>query len=288
MRILLCLLAACAAYGQSPAFEVASIKPTPRPEGGGMRVGTTGGPGTKDPGRWTCENMSFSNLVSMAFELKAFELNAPAWTNDERFNINAKVPEGATKEMFRAMLQNLLIERFGLRVHRESKEMQGFELVVMKGGPKFKESEPEPPKEAGSDQAARPPAPMMRPSIGKDGFPVMPPGASGTIMMNGRARQQWMRQPMESIARNLSYQAGKPVSDATGLKGNYDVSLYWLTESLGAAPPPPPEAGPGAPEVSGPNLFTALQEQLGLKLEPRKVSIQVLVVDQAAKVPTEN
>jgi uncharacterized protein (TIGR03435 family) len=289
---LLLILAVTAAYGQSLNFEVVSIKPAPPPEPGrGMRVGATGGPGSKNPGRWTCENMSLSNLVSNAFDLRAFQLNSPDWTNNERFNISAKVPEGATKEQFRQMMQNMLSERFGLKYHRDKKEMQGYELVVGKNGPKFKESEPEKPKDP---NAEAPPGPSFpaRPAIGKDGFPEMPAGMSGTIMMNGRARQQWVRVGMENLAANLSYQAGKPVTDATGLTGKYDLSLYWVT-SNGPPPPPPPSGAGGdiitpASDVSGPTLFTALQEQLGLRLEAKKVTIEILVVDHLAKLPSEN
>jgi uncharacterized protein (TIGR03435 family) len=290
---LLLVLAATAAYGQSVNFDVVSIKPAPPPVvGQGMRVGVTGGPGTKDPGRWTCDNLNLSNLVSMAFELRAFQLNSPDWTNNARFNINAKLPEGATKEQFRQMMQNMLIERFALKFHREQKEMQGYELLVGKNGPKFKESEPEKPKDP---NAEAPPAPgfVGRPALGKDGFPEMPPGVPGTIMMNNRARQQWVRVDMQSLAASLSYQAGKPVNDATGLKGKYDVALFWAT-SNGPPPPPPPSGGGSvdiitpASDVSGPTLFTALQEQLGLRLEAKKVTIEILVVDHVEKLPTEN
>jgi uncharacterized protein (TIGR03435 family) len=285
---LLLLLAATAAFGQSVNFEVVSIKPAPPPTPGqGMHVGVNGGPGSKDPGRWTCENMNLSNLVSMAFELRAFQLTSPDWTNNERFNITAKLPEGATKEQFREMMRNMLIERFGLKFHREQKEMQGFELVVGKNGAKFKESEPEKP----TDPDAK--APSFGAKLGKDGFPEMPPGVSGTIMMNGRARQQWVRTSMPDLAASLSYQAGKPVSDGTGLKSKYDVALFWVNGN-GAPPPPPPPGSAGAEIIStgadapGPTLFTALQEQLGLRLEAKKVTIEMLVVDHVEKSPTEN
>jgi len=290
---LLLVLAATAVYGQSLNFEVVSIKPAPPPAPGqGMRVSANGGPGSKNPGRWTCENMSLSNLVSNAFELRPFPLNAPDWTNTERFNINAKVPEGATKEQFRQMMQNMLIERFGLKFHRESKEMQGFELVVGKNGPKFKESEPEKPKDPNAEAPPGPGFPQ-RPAIGKDGFPEMPPGVQGTIMMNGRARQQWVRAGMDNLATNLSYQAGKPVSDGTGLKGKYDFALFWVT-SNGPPPPPPPAGAAGgdiltpASDVSGPTLFTAIQEQLGLRLEAKKVTIEIFAIDHIEKTASEN
>jgi uncharacterized protein (TIGR03435 family) len=286
MKTLILLASLAVASGQTLSFEVASIKPSPPPDGTGMSVYSRGGPGSKDPGMWTCHNMSLSNLVSNAFQLRAKQLIAPDWMDQQRFEITAKVPDGATKEQFSQMLQNMLIERFGLKFHREKREVQGFELVLAKNGPKFKESEPEPPKDVAADPA-RAPQPM-RPNLGADGFPTMPPGQSGMIMMNNRARSQWMRTSMDSLAVNLAYQAGKPVNDGTGLKGKYDVALYWVPDSMRTTSAP--SGGELAPpaEVAGPNLFTALQEQLGLKLDPKKVTIEVLVVDHAEKLPTEN
>jgi uncharacterized protein (TIGR03435 family) len=280
MRIAL-LLFAFAAFAQSPSFEVVSIKPSPPPEGGGMSVSSGGGPGSRDPSRWRCVNMSLSNIVHNAFELRTAELSAPEWMGDVRFDITAKVPDGATREQFREMMVNMLRERFGLKYHREKKEVAGYELVVGKGGPKFKESAPEPPK----DTNAEPPKPgAWRSTPGADGYPVLPPGVFGMSSMRGRSRAQWPRTTMSLLAANLSGQVDKPVVDATGLTGKYDVSLYWMAGWTYTAP----SSGEAASEPAGPTIFTAVQEQLGLKLEPRKVMIDVLVIDHAERSPTEN
>src|SRR5882724_6411524 len=148
--IAIAMVMACAtAYAQGsdakPTFEVATVKPSPPSDGRGMRVGCTGGPGTPDPGLWKCQNLSLSNMVTNAYNLKYYEITAPAWMNEVRFDITAKIPEGTTKEQFLLMRQNLLDERFKLMFHREKKEVPGYELVVAKNGPKLKEAVEEAP-----------------------------------------------------------------------------------------------------------------------------------------------
>src|ERR1041384_7463782 len=121
-------------------FEVASIKPgPPRIRGRPMMMGSNGGPGSKDPSQFTCSNCSVAILLQRAFSVSRYQLIAPSWVDDERFEVVAKVPSGATKEQFALMLQDLLAERFGLQFHREDKEAPIFELVIAKGGLKMKE-----------------------------------------------------------------------------------------------------------------------------------------------------
>ena len=293
IRILILLTLLPVAYGEGPNFEVASIRPAPSIDPRQlMDTRCHGGPGTKDPGRWTCANISLSNLVVTIFDLKGFQIGAVASVSRDRFTIAAKVPESTTEEQFRQMQLNLLIERFGLKFHREKREMQGYELIVAKDGPKFKESEPEPPKnpDAGPD-AVGPLLPKMK--AGKDGFPVIPPGRSLVVMTIGHARGRWIGRTMEEFATAL-FGAGlaglKPVIDGTDLKGKYDFSLDWAPDIYNSrATTPTAEGGiPAASEPSGPNIFTALQEQLGLKLQPKKVTIEILVIDHIEKTPTEN
>ncbi len=303
-------------------FEVASIKPSPPPDGMGMRVMINGGPESPDPGRFTTENMALSGLVTYAYNLKRYEYSGPSWMDGERFDILAKVPPGTTKEQFRVMLQNLLAERFKLAIHREKKDSQVYELVAAKNGPKLKESVDGPAPadaaraggpDAGASGTPPPPPPppppggMPKISMDKEGFPVLPPGVGKgrgpmTMMMNGRARSQGDGMSMDQIVTFIANQIGKPVTDGTGLKGKYDFRLMWAMESMGRGggmmPPPPPggrgEGGmgaapiPRASEDSGPTFYSALQDQLGLKLEQKKGQIDILVVDRAEKVPTEN
>jgi uncharacterized protein (TIGR03435 family) len=224
MRISKTLIVAAAmasAYAQSPAFEVASIKPSP-PDAGST-VSSGGGPGTRDPGTWRCESMTLRNIVFIAFNVRSNQLVAPGWMNEPRFDITAKVPKGATREQVYRMLQNLLIERFGLKFHQEQKEVQGYQLVVAKNGPKFRESAPEPPKDASNPEA---PAPRpAAPTLGSDGFPTVVPGVSSLTIIADHARGQWVRAPIQRLAANVERQLGAPVIDATGLKGQYDLSL---------------------------------------------------------------
>ncbi len=279
-QFVLLLAAVAAAMAQPLAFDVASIKASPpRVPGTPMRVGCTGGAETKDPGRWTCENASLSDLVSQAYDLRAYQLVAPDWMNEARFHIGATMPATTTRAQFREMLRTLLAERFGLKVHPEKKEMPGYELTVAKNGPKFKEAAPPLPEEP-DDAPRRGPGPPKR---DERGFPVLPPGRNSMAIMQGRAAAQWPNMTTEELARNLSYQAQRPVTDATGLKGKYDFAFYWITPRMVA---PTPEGD--ASDPAGPSLFAALQDQLGLKLESKKVTLDVTVVDHAEKTPTEN
>jgi uncharacterized protein (TIGR03435 family) len=288
-------------FGQSgdekPAFEVASIKPSPPPAGGRIRIGMNGGPGTPDPGRYTCTFCTLLMLITQAYDVPRFQISAPDWLDDVHFEIVAKVPRGATKEQFRLMLQTLLAERFKLTLHREKKDMPGYQLLVAKNGPKLKESMEDP--ESNADAAGPPPLPAGPPKMDKDGYPILP-HRQGTMMFMGigRARMQAEKETLEHFATQLSGLVGKPVTDATGLKGKYDFTLTFAPEPgqgfLTRLPPPPggppgPDAGtPATPQDSLPTVFTALQEQLGLKLEQKKGPVDTLVIDHAEKVPTEN
>jgi uncharacterized protein (TIGR03435 family) len=252
--ILIWLAFLSAAFSEGPAFEVASIRPV---VAGGWMRSCSGGPGTNNPGRFTCENVNLPELLRIAFGVKIYQVQVPSSVKDEQFYIAAKIPAGATKEQVRQMVQNLLIERFGLKFRRENKEMEGFELVVAKNGPKFKESDPERCKE-----------PTANPQTAKtDQGPFdIPPCKSRVIITKDYARGQWIQTTMGSV-------------------GKYDISLEWAPEirDLLAA-----DALPAVSEPFAPNIFTALQEQLGLKLQRRKVMIENIVVDHIEKTPTEN
>jgi uncharacterized protein (TIGR03435 family) len=240
-----------------PSFEVATVKPTPPPaaiKGSEGRVvmmmGSRGGPGTNDPGRYTCSNCNLQMLMIQAYGVESYQLTIPSSMENERFEISAKVPEGTTKDQFNLMLQNLLVERFKLKLHRETKEGQVYELTVNKGGVKMKESAPpEPAIEAAAD--APPPGPPPLPALNggkltldKDGFPVMPKGIAGgggpmTIRMPGKARMSFEQESMEDFAKVLARQLAKPVTDVTRLKAKYDFTMTWDGANLGGG------AGPG-------------------------------------------
>jgi uncharacterized protein (TIGR03435 family) len=306
----------CAAWAQtaenSPAFEVASVKPAAPITGNVIRVMMRGGPGTPDPGQITYTNVTVKNVLMNAYGVKGFQISGPGWLDSERYDIVAKVPRGATKAEFMVMLQNLLAERFKLTLHREKKDLPMYALVVGKNGPKLKESVDEPaPKESDAPKAGGPadgPIVMRRLPMGNDGFPVLPPGAGRAGMMisrlSGNAHMAANGQTMAGLAEMLSGQLDLPVVDMTGLTGKYDYTLTFAPEGgvrlpAGIAPsppagPPPGDGGGGMPDASAPDaqsnpsLFTALQEQLGLKLEQRKGPVDLLVIDHLERAPVEN
>jgi len=288
------LLASGAAYGQSVSaestFEVVSVKPSPPPEPGKpMYFGCRGGPRDKgDPIRWRCQNQSTFSLISQAYNLKRYQLaQPPGAIGSELYEINATVPEGSTIEQFRQMQQSLLKERFKLAVHFEKKEFAGYELVVAKGGLKMPQAEP--PK-ANPDEPA-PPGPVFSSrNLNKDGFVIIPRGARGMIVTNGKA--SWGAEAsMEEIATQIGTQLNRPVTDATGVSGKYEVALMWVTDNGLRATAASTGGESGAPVVSdtepGPTLATALQEQLGLKLQPKKIMVDVLIIDHVEKA-TDN
>jgi len=291
----ICLtLSCCAAYSQpaGPAlsFEVASVKPSPPVDPNkGIRVGCTGGPGTKDPTRWTCQNMTVSNLISNAYNLSRYQMpDQPGIFDADRYEITAKLPESTTREQFREMQRSLLKERFKLTVHFEKKEMPGFELVLAKGGPKLKEAEP--PKPTPEDT---PPPVISSANRNKEGFPIIPRGGRGMIMVNGKASWGSPDATVEQIATMLGGQLNRPVTDATGLSGKYEVVLMWSAENAMRGPAiaaqGPDSGAPIAAEPDGgPSLPTAIQDQLGLKLQPKRTPVDVLVIDHVEKAPTEN
>jgi uncharacterized protein (TIGR03435 family) len=306
-----------AMFAQAPAqpnaadrltFDVASIKPfappQPGPNGRGMFIGGGGGPGTPDPGRITRSGSTLRDLLMTAYNVKRYQISGPSWIETERYEIVAKVPEGATKEQVSVMWQNLLADRFGVVFHRESKEFQVEELTVAKGGPKLKPTDLDP---NAPPLGALPPGPQGLPAPPKmdaNGFPQLP--GAGMIGMVGPATNGQMVAHMTGRARSvqelvdmLANELNKPVVDQTGLTGKYDFTLEY-TPDLSKMPPlpgPPPGGGPaqggvgGAPGEAaepGSNLASAVQQQLGLRLSSGKAKLDLLVIDKAEKTPTEN
>jgi len=236
-----------------------------------------GGPGSTDPGLFTCTNYNLANLVSYAFNLRPYQFPAADYADRTGYNITAKVPPGTTREQFTLMFQNLLVERFKLAYHHEKKEIEVYDLMVAKGGLKMKESPSEPPP--------APPLPARnRPvTLGADGYPDIPPvrhGGSAMYQMNGRARWASSETTMEDLVQGLSAFVGRPITDATGLKGKYDFTLSWVIGSGVEVAVSDIDAGP--------TLVEAVQEQLGLKLEAKKGKVDIFVIDHVEKTPTGN
>jgi uncharacterized protein (TIGR03435 family) len=273
-------------------FDVASVKSVAVPggvslmedgrigvrKGGGTQIPpNTGGPGTDDPGRIHWPLISLKQLLRRAWD-SFYEIDGPGWLDSRAVTVDATMPPDTNKAQFQEMLRNLITERFGLHYHAGKKEITGYALVIAGNRPKMK---------ASADQAeaeyARPPRPTGR---DKDGFPILPP-VSGKMMVNfgmgDRSRIIAQQVTMKALAENLGSQMKGIVKDATGLTAKYDFTLtYASLEPLPAPAHMPEELEPV------PDLFAALQSQLGLKLERKPVPVEVFVVDQMNKTPTRN
>jgi uncharacterized protein (TIGR03435 family) len=265
-----------------PRFEVASIKPAPITNAGppahaGIKIDAS----RVDIGYW-----SIRQLILRAYGLPAYQVSGPGWTNNLRFNVVAKFPEGATKDQLPEMLQWLLADRFGLVAHAETRELPGFALVVGKGGPKMKLAEPDP------NAATEPTSPNRLERAGRtlDRLWSNDPKALGMVSwktMPGVLHAEFNRMPMEALAQLLADRLGAPVINMTGLEGEYQMTLDLpMPGSSTAASLPGVELPPELEPVSV-SLFSTV-ERLGLKLVQRKTPIEVLVVDNVNRVPTEN
>jgi uncharacterized protein (TIGR03435 family) len=268
------------AAASAPSFEVASIKPN-HPEGGLQRIMLRFA-----PDGLTASGMTVKNLVGFAYNLKDFQISGgPGWIDSERYDIDAKMDESTiealkklppeqAQEQRRLMMQSLLAERFKLKVTQSSKELPIYALVVAKNGPKLTQS------------AATSPSGPVSPG------PVSGPAGSVPRSMMGFRNGEITATavPLRLFADRISREVGRDVVDKTGLQGNYDFTLHWTPEFQSAVPKGPADSnqGPASPPPdSGPSIFTALQEQLGLKLESQKGPVKTLVIESVEK-PSEN
>lgn len=212
-----------------------------------------------------------------AYRVGSSQISGPSWLNDRKFEIAAKLPPGTNGQQLHEMLQQLLRERFHVMLHREQRVMQVSALKVSKEGPKLHEST-SPRQELADDFDLPPSGPPNALEIDREGYPNVPP-SEGTWLIalrTGRARTHQVNASMGDLAVILSNQLGHPVNDATGLTGRYDFTLSWMngvsTDTADA----------------GPDLATALRQQLGLQLETSKAPVEVLVIDGIDKDPTPN
>jgi uncharacterized protein (TIGR03435 family) len=255
-------MTAVALSQDAPRFEVASVKPS----GPKSERGSEGGPGSSDPGRYRYTSATLDDLIATGYHVDYFQISSKTPLDRDRFDVVAKLPEGATKEQFRLMLRDLLAERFHLKAHIESKEFPGYELAVAKSGSKLNDA----PQPSGDD----------------DRFPALPPNrpgmtsryttVGGVTLVRMRARQQ----TMAALAHGLRAPGERPVVDGTGLTGTYDFTLEYTMDLPGSAP--------AADAPTAPTLFGALQQQLGLQLIAKKLPFDVVIVDSVDKLPTEN
>lgn len=252
--------------------------------------GLSGGPGTSDPGRVTTPRMPFSILIKQAYGLQDDQISGPAWMSDgfnNGYEVAATMPTTTTRQQYCGMLRNLLAERFHLTMHREAQGRPGYELVVAKGGSKLKKFNGATESTEGSDAAPLEAGQFPRlPPTGLYGSKISGSPLSGVMRMSYRG-------PLSSFANGIapfvgwttgSTGPGAPmprVSDKTGLDGNYEIHLAFSG--------PQPEGAGVASVDSAPNIFDAVVQQLGLKLQKVKdVSVDVVVIDHADRTPTKN
>ena len=291
------------------------------PGGGGRGGNAAGGPGTNDPTRIRFSFATLKNLLVYTYGVKAYQISGPAFLDTERYDIEGRMPAGTTKEQVLAMMQNLLAERFKLQVHKATKELPMYSMTVVKGGPKLKLSAPVDPVKQAQQEAEmqqrmqQGPPPMGRGDMkfDSDGFPVFPGGGGpfgpgrggrgglGMMMAPGnRARIMGTQATVADLATQLTNMLSRPVTDQTALTAKYDITLTFSTEGLnitdgrggmGRGPGGPDGGGPEGMPPQGdppPDLFAAIQSQLGLRLDAKKGPVELLVVDHAEKTPVEN
>ena len=244
----------------APVFEVAVIRPNPGEDTmGSSHSHIWSGP---TDGHFKAQNVTALALIQWAFALPENRIDGgPAWMRAKKFDMEAK-PDPAVDEQMRAldsgevrqrkqrMVQALLADRFGLKVHQETRTLPIYELVLTKNGAKFKASE-------------------------KNGTSFGTSNSSnGNVQMTAQGSDHTMRLLSEQLGKSV----GRVVVDKTGLDGRFDLTLKFVSDDAVSA-------GPDAP--SGPSVFTALQEQLGLKLQPEKGPVEILVIDHI-ELPSEN
>jgi uncharacterized protein (TIGR03435 family) len=243
-----------AASTVAPAYDVVSIKPDNTGSGNtGVRI---------DESNFDATNVSLKMMILSAYGLKEAQVfNLPKWGEDTRFDIKAKIVapdkkaiEALTPQQHNAMQQPILTERFHLTFHREMKTFPVYELVVLKTGAKFKETTA---KETASEDGVN--------GVRAGGMNVHNQGLVATGV------------PMSRLANTLSGQLHRIVVDKTGLTGSYNFTLTWA----------PDDGAPQAPDSNLPSIFTAVQEQLGLKLESGNAQVEGFIIDHA-EIPSED
>jgi uncharacterized protein (TIGR03435 family) len=257
--------------GTLPSFEVASIKPSP--DGGRESLLT-------QPGRFVASNVTLKMIIGFAYRLRPYELvGGPSWIEKDKWTIEARA-EGADSgpQATALRLQALLQDRFALKTHGERRELPVYVLTVSKGGSKLTVVDPPPQQVPG--QAAPLPPPPVRPdgTLPTNFMPV--PGR--TVVGPGLILASAVN--MAEIVRVLTGQVGRPVVDQTNLGGYYNVRLRFAPETAANGFSAATRA---ATDPSGPSIFTAVQEQLGLRMESGNAPFEIMVIDSAER-PTAN
>ena len=279
------LLGSTAGAQTGPAFEVASIRPA-----NGESADQSVTMGIKIDGSQIHGRLTLKDYIGIAYRLKNYQVSGPDWLGTERFDIAAKIPEGVPTHQIPEMFRALLAERFQLKAHREKKEFQVYALEIAKGGLKISEAAPD-PDNGGSDR----PGSFEASGTGSgQGVSVnLGRGASYTFANNRfEGKKLAMSEFATSIARFLDY----PIVDMTGLTGRYSFAFDITEEDYrnmliraavnsGVVLPP---AALRLLDTGAPVSFFGAVEKLGLKLDERKAPLDILVIEEIRKTPTEN
>lgn len=252
---------------QQPEFEVASIK-----QRTGERVSFTG---PISPDRFYRPDVTAKDLVRFAYDLWEFQVaGAPDWTTAERWSVDAKAAGPQRPAEMRALVQTLLVNRFALKAHRETRELAVYDMVLSRRDGSLGENiKP-------SILDCRPFLDGLRP---REESPVddhgMPLCSNGARWSSGVITPRLNGQPISALSRLLEPMVGRRVIDRTNLQGNFDIELTFADDAIPGMPPLPP----GTTRRDGPSLFTALQEQLGIRLEGTRGPVEVLVIDSVER-----
>jgi len=259
-RVAIGFLITAALFAQMPArippdlqFEVASLKPSAgEMRGGGIRPA----PGGQ---KYEAVNCSIKTMITVAYRIKADQIiGGPEWLNSARYDMQAKAEKASSPDELHMMLMNMLVERLNLKFHHEKREMAMYALTVDNGGPKL--------------------TPHEAPNAGDLWIDV-----SASVL---HVKMKATYAPIDYFAFRLSDFMDRPVVDMTGLHGGYDFNLEFTRE----LPPNFPEGGKingEDPDTSGPTVYMAVKQQLGLALKAQRGPVDVIVIDHADR-PTEN
>ena len=251
-----CSAAVAQQQGKRPTFEVAAVRMVD--PNNSILVGMTA-----DPSLVSYRNLTLRDAIREAYKVRDFQIVGPDWMSTVRFEVDAKLPAGATSEQVPEMFQSLLEERFGLTWRREPKEMQVYSLLVAKDGPKLKEAQTAP-----GNQAL---------AMGTDGKP------RSLVSFGGNAPSVTVMAPSASLLTLVGVTSrftGKPLVDDTGIQGEYNFTLTFAPEATTSLCIEP--GNPAVPSDPAPSLAEALK-QYGLRVETKKASVDMFVVTHAEK-----
>jgi uncharacterized protein (TIGR03435 family) len=268
----------------NPKFEVASVRPSQPTGTERVDVGVH-----VDGAQVRILALPMRDYIARAYRLKLYQVNGPDWLTSERFDVNAKLPAGSTPDQIPEMLQSLLEERFQIKLHREKKDLPVYALIIGKPPLKIQESAPDPAAPAPSKGTANVTATGSAAGVSVD-------LGNGSYYTFNNGKFEAKKVTMDMLARQLERYVDRPIIDMTDLKAIYDVSFAVTTEdyqtmlihvAVNAGMMFPPQVLQLLDNSSIASLMDGLQ-QLGLKLDARKAPLDVLVVDQLSKTPTEN